>query len=331
MHIAIIGAGIAGLTCARQLQAQGHSLVVYEKDSDVGGRMRTRHTELGGFDHGAQYFTADSDRFAKAVAAWQRAGWVRPWRGKLAMLDKGVAKEAGRAKQRFVGVPGMADLAQQLAQGVDIRSEQLITRIERYRDQWLLVVQADTVPIEASAGPFDAVLLAVPADSAIPLLQAAPDFAQQAEDARLGPCWALMLGFPESLGLAYVGAWVVDGTRLKWIAHDASKPQRRPGEHWVGHASVEWSIEHLQDEPERVKEKMLKAFHDATGSRMQPVFADVCRWRYALAGKPLPHAFLWDAQLRIGACGDWFAAGLDGGGRVENAYLSGLALAELIR
>jgi len=29
-------------------------------------------------------------------------------------------------------------------------------------------------------------------------------------------------------------------------------------------------------------------------------------------------------------CGDWFAAGLDGSGRIENAYLSGLALAEAV-
>ncbi|MDO9191527.1 MAG: FAD-dependent oxidoreductase, partial [Undibacterium sp.] len=55
MQIAIVGAGISGLTAARQLQSQGHTVTVYEKSAGVSGRMSTRLTEFGGFDHGAQY------------------------------------------------------------------------------------------------------------------------------------------------------------------------------------------------------------------------------------------------------------------------------------
>lgn len=333
MHIAIIGSGLAGLTCARQLQAQGNTVVVYEKSGDVSGRMSTRYTELGGFDHGAQYFTATSDPFKKEVAGWRRAGWAAPWNGKLVSLDHGVAKAVGRsadgATQRLVAVPGMSAVGQQLAQQLEVRTEHLVRRIEPHGRQWLLAVQSETVPIDATAGPFDAVIAAVPADQAIPLLEPVPKFAKQAARARSAPCWALMLGFHDSLGLGYDGAWV-QGSRLAWIARDASKPQRRPGEHWVGHASKEWSIEHLEDDPERAREKLLKAFHEATGSQVQPIYAAAHRWRHAQAVQPLPGDCLWDARLRIGACGDWFGAGLEGSGRIENAYLSGLALAAAV-
>jgi predicted NAD/FAD-dependent oxidoreductase len=333
MHIAMIGAGIAGLTCARRLQAHGHSVVIYEKNSDISGRMNTRQTELGGFDYGAQYFTAGSTSFKNEIAAWRKAGWVAPWDGKLVALEQGVAKAArrpdARAHHRFVAVPGMSTLSRQLAQGLDVRTELLVTAIEPHDKQWLVRVRADTVPIDASAGPFDAVIVAAPADQAYPLLTAVPKFAQQADKAHLAPCWALILGFQDSLGLPYDGAWV-DGSRLAWIARDASKPQRRAGEHWVGHASVAWSTEHLEDDPERVKEKLLKAFHDATGSQVQPVYAAVHRWRFAQATTPLAAECLWDAKLRIGACGDWFAAGLTGSGRVENAFLSASALADTV-
>jgi renalase len=334
MHIAVIGAGLAGLTCARQLQAQGNTVIVYEKNRELSGRMNTRETELGGFDYGAQYFTTSSDKFKKEVVAWRKAGWVAPWDGKLVALERGVTKSAAhsteRSKQRFVAVPGMSALGQQLAQGLDVRTEQPVKRIERFGDQWLLAVQSDTVAIEASAGPFDAVIVTVPADQAVPLLQAAPKFAKQAAKSRMTPCWSLIMGFQDSLGLGYDGAWI-KGSRLSWIAHDCSKPKRRPGEHWVGHASPQWSVEHLLDDPERAKEKLLKAFHEATGSQVQPVYAAVYRWRYAQATEPVKGDCLWDKKLRIGACGDWFAAGLDGGGRIENAYLSGQALAETVR
>lgn len=331
MHIAVIGAGLSGLTCARQLQERGHSVVVYEKNEGAGGRMGTRQTELGGFDHGAQYFTVSSERFKKEVSAWKKAGWVMPWDGKLVTLEKGVAKPAGRTNgsARLVAVPGMAALGTQLADGIALHSGQTVRKLERFGDQWLLTVMCDTVPIDASAGPFDAVILAIPADQALPLLQPLSSLAGQVGQEHLAPCWALILSFEQALGLDYDGAWV-NGSRLKWIARDTSKPQRRPGEHWVGHASPEWSLEHLNDDPERVKEKLLKAFHEATGSHVQPVYADVHRWRFAQATSTLPGDCLWDGSARIGVCGDWFSAGLEGNGRIENAYLSGYALAEAV-
>ena len=135
-----------------------------------------------------------------------------------------------------------------------------------------------------------------------------------------------MLAFPESLGLSYDAAWV-NGSRLGWIAQDASKPQRRPGEHWIAQASAAWSTEHLEDEPERVREKLLTAFQEATGTHVQPVFSKVHRWRYSQALKPLEADCLWSGASGLGACGDWFGAGLEGTGRIENAYLSGMALA----
>lgn len=41
-HIAIVGAGIAVLACARVLADAGHRVTVYEKSRGVGGRMSTR-------------------------------------------------------------------------------------------------------------------------------------------------------------------------------------------------------------------------------------------------------------------------------------------------
>jgi predicted NAD/FAD-dependent oxidoreductase len=330
MHIAIIGAGLAGLCCARELLAARHTVVVYEKHDDPGGRSRTCESEVGGLDFGAQYLTVQSASFRKRADAWRKAGWVAPWTGRLVSLEDGVAGSAGRAQQRLVGVPGMGALAGHLALGTDVRLGQRVERIESSGSQWLLSVQAETVPVPATAGPFDAVILALPADQATLLLEPAPEIAAQAAQLRMAPCWSLKMAIQDTLGLAYDGAWNRNGGRLGWIAHDASKPQRRPGEHWVAHATPEWSVEHLLEDPERAREKLLKAFHDVTGTAMQPVYSAVHRWPYAQALAPLPGLFLWDEARRIGACGDWFACGLEGPGRIENACLSGVAIADAI-
>ena len=333
MHIAIIGAGLAGLTCARALQAQGHSVTVYEKSRAVSGRMSTRQNELGGFDHGAQYFTATSATFRKQVTSWEKAGWVGSWKPRLAVLEHGrtaAPSAAARRKPRWVAQPGMRALGVQLAESLDVRTGQTVRRIERAGDGWLLSIQSEMVPIDATAGPFDAVIVATPADQAEPLLaEVAPAQSEQAGAAHLAPCWCLMLAFAESLGLDYDAAWINE-SRLGWIAQDASKPGRRPGEHWIAQASAAWSTEHLEDAPERAKEKLLSAFHEATGTHVQPVFAAVQRWRYSQSLSPLAAECLWDPSLGIGACGDWFAGGLEGMGRIENAWLSGNALARSI-
>ena len=62
--IAVVGAGMAGLTLARALQARGNDVVVFEKSRGFGGRLATKRVGQATFDSGAQYFTAKSDAFA---------------------------------------------------------------------------------------------------------------------------------------------------------------------------------------------------------------------------------------------------------------------------
>lgn len=54
-HIAVIGAGISGLTCAYELQKAGYTVVVYEANDFVGGRMSTRSIGAFPLDIGANH------------------------------------------------------------------------------------------------------------------------------------------------------------------------------------------------------------------------------------------------------------------------------------
>jgi phytoene dehydrogenase-like protein len=54
MQIIIVGAGLAGLTCARLLLQKGHELTLYEASDGVGGRVRSDYADGCTFDRGFQ-------------------------------------------------------------------------------------------------------------------------------------------------------------------------------------------------------------------------------------------------------------------------------------
>lgn len=320
--VAVVGAGIAGLACARALADAGHKAVVFEKSRGPGGRAATRLTEIGSFDHGAQYFTARSDAFASVVSALRQSGHVAPWSARFGDM-------ANASEERLVGVPTMQAVGQGLARDLDVRYDQRVTRLDRVSStrpsRWSLRrvgYDAQALDIEVTEGLFDALVVALPPAQALELLEFSPELAGRVKGVVMRPCWALMLGFAGPLETA-VDATALPGPRLAWIARDSSKPGRRTGERWVAHASPAWSEEHLLDDPEDVRAKLVKAFREATKTALQPVHAVVHRWRYSLVEKPLPEGFLWDAKQRVGACGDWCS-----GARIESAWTSGNALGQ---
>ena len=86
-HIAIVGAGMAAITCARTLVQAGHRVTVFEKSHGMGGRMSTRTSPFGTFDHGTQYFTVRDPRFTQALQTTPTV--CRPWSANLVkVLDE---------------------------------------------------------------------------------------------------------------------------------------------------------------------------------------------------------------------------------------------------
>lgn len=338
-HFAVIGAGMAGVACARTLMQAGHRVTLLEKSRGFGGRMATRRTPFGTFDHGAQYFTVRDARFARALETAPTS--VRPWSANaVRVLDPhGRVAEAALPSREphYVGVPGMNALVREWARPLVAAGaaelETRVTRIERdalHPNRWQLRTAGAGDSVHVYSG-FDAVLLALPSAQAQALLQAsgqAPALVQAMADVKVAPCWALMLAFPQAAqpSLPHIGpqwnAALSTHHRIAWLARDSSKPARETIERWTVQASAAWSREHLEDDAARVQAKLLKAFAEVTGIRAEPSHAEVHRWRHAKTETPLGKSFLWDARARIGACGDWCL-----GHRVENAFVSGLELA----
>lgn len=325
MRVLVTGAGMAGLTAARALRDRGHTVLVADKSQVPGGRVATRRVVAAGqifqFDHGAQYFTVRDPRFAEVVDRWAEARLVRPWRARLATFDSEGRDEVEDGVTRWVGVPEMSTLGRALAETLDVRYGTRIDRLVRdTAGLWLAAVREG-----GEVGPFDAAVVAVPAPQAVPLLAEAPELAAVAAGVSMHPCWAALAAFDEPVPVRFDAAWVLHSA-LGWIARDASKPRRARAETWVLHASASWSRAHGNARPDAVGPFLLRAFEELVPRGLPaPLHLDVQRWQYAAADPPLARRVLADPDRRLAVCGDWLL-----GNRVESAFLSGLAAAEVL-
>jgi hypothetical protein len=339
--IAIVGAGLAAVTCARTLVQAGHSVTIFEKSRGMGGRMSTRNSPFGTFDHGAQYFTVRDPRFVEALQTTPKT--CRPWSANMVQVldERGRVAAAGlpAREPHWVAKPGMNALVK--TWGAPLQDAMLldtkVTHIETDamdKNLWQLRTLGSDESTHVYAG-FDAVLLAVPSPQAIALLETVPKsrrpsaaIQKKLAAVTVDPCWTLMLAFPQAVqpGLTTLGPqWNAARSthhRIAWLARESSKPGRGTIERWTVQASAAWSQEHVNDTKARVEGKLIKAFSEVTGIRAEPSHVESHRWLYAKTGQPLGQSHVWNAKTGLGLCGDWCL-----GHRVENAFVSGLELA----
>ncbi|MHA6197343.1 NAD(P)/FAD-dependent oxidoreductase [Pseudomonas wadenswilerensis] len=312
--IAIIGAGIAGLSAAQALQEQGLTVHLFDKGHGSGGRMASKRSDAGALDLGAQYFTARDRRFVEQVQRWQDKGWVAEWKPQLYNYRDGQLSPSPDEQLRWVGVPRMSAITRGLLKDVTVNFSCRITEVFRGKQYWHL---QDTEG--CSHGPFSRVIVAVPAPQATPLLACAPKLAATAAGVQMEPTWAIALGFDTPLDTPMQGCFV-QGCALDWLARNRSKPGR--DEHldtWVLHATSTWSKQHIDLQKEAVIEQLLGDFAELVGCAVPaPSFTLAHRWLYARPAGTHEWGVLADADLGLYACGDWCLSG-----RVEGAWLSG--------
>ena len=325
--IAVIGAGLAGLSCAQALLQAGHTVHVFDKSRGPSGRMSTRRAEDDNgpwqCDHGAQYFTARDAAFRAEVARWQQAGVAAVWDARLASFDGNAWSTPATPLERFVGTPRMTSpaawLVQHLGDPALAQWQTTVQRLDHSEGGWAITSAEHGL----HSPRYSAVLLAVPAPQAVPLLApVSPAGAALAASARMRGSWAVMLRYASPVALPWEGAFINTGP-LRWVARDSSKPGRTGQETWLLHASPEWSEAHIEDSAEAVTTALLAAFAALGGPA--PLAATAHRWRYADTEPALTQGSWWDAQMRLGLCGDWLH-----GGKVEGAWLSGRALAQQV-
>jgi renalase len=295
VDVAVVGAGVAGLVAAARLAAAGCRVTVYDKSRGLGGRLATRRSARGSFDHGAPVVHCE------------------PWQ--LAPLEeRGACRRWGDLGH--VGLPGMSGLVRPLAEGLPLSPEAEVTAVTAEPDGVRLRFVSG-----AEAGPYARVVLAVPAPQAA-RIAAGLEGVAALEPVGMGPVWTLMAAFAERPDLPDM---LRPGGAIDLVVRDAAKPGRS-GEGWVAHAAHGWTRERLELTTEAVLPMLLAEVEDLAEGRLpRPIHVAAHRWRYGLTERPLGAPFAALAGGAVLAGGDWAL-----GPRAEHAWLSGQAMAEAV-
>jgi renalase len=318
--VAIIGGGIAGLSCAKVLQQNGVAVRVFEKSQGVSGRMSTRRGEGWACDHGAQYFTARSEAFQREVGVWLAKGVAQTWVPRICVIDGEQSLPSSAQVSttvRYVGAPAMTSPAQYLAKNLPIELNSCVDQLNRESLGWRLQLKDRGWQDDL----FDAVVLALPAPQAMALLPAELNlFEECLADSRMRPTWTLMMRFDDDVDLGFDAAFV-NNSPIRWIARQKSKPMRQGENIYVLHASADWSEAHLEEDAKVVERLLVDSFGALFNVFPRSTFSH--RWRFADTELPLGRHFLWDSEVGLGLCGDWLKLS-----NVEGAWESGTRLAQ---
>lgn len=309
-HAIVVGAGLSGLMAARTLTDHGWSVTIFDKGRGVGGRLATRRISTPDgrtaiLDHGAQFFTVRDSRFASLVGEWLRAGVVREW-------CRGFGVDDGHP--RYVANGGMTALAKHLANGLDVRTSNLVFAVKPGASkQWAVVID-DGAEHEA-----DAVVMTCPLPQSYSLT---------VTTGHELPSDLLMTDYERTIGLLTVldkpsaisapGGLQHPDAVFSWIGDNMAKGVS-PIPAVTFHANPEWSSAHWDDDAETGL-AMLTEFAAPYLGDARIVASEYKKWRFATPKKMWPEPCYATADDTLVFAGDAFA-----GPKVEGAVLSGLA------
>lgn len=321
--IAIIGAGLSGLTAAHLLK-DSCEVTIFEKSRGVGGRMSTRRAEPYFFDHGAQYFTAKTERFQAFIQPLLDQGIIEKWNARCVIIDAnnaGVKESWNDDTPRYVGVPGMNNVAKFLAKDIDIQSNTRIVSLSHY-DKWQLTDEQ-----EQKLEGFDWVISTIPSPQAAQLLPHTFAIHRDIKLTEMIPCFALMLGFEKDLPIEFDAAQI-SGSDLSWIAVNSHKPQRPSPFTLMVHSTAEFAEAHIDNDRQHVMQHLIEETSSIIGHDVSSAdYKTLHGWRYAnVAQREQLNTVFLDQDHKLAVCGDWCS-----GGRVEGAFTSAFNLAEKLK
>ena len=329
----VVGAGVAGLACARGLHRAGRPVLVLERARGVGGRCATRRFEGQPADLGPMFFHGQDPAFLAALdevaGVTVLDGWPARVRGEGQPCQPGALAPHIR---RFAFAEGLNAFAKHLAAGLDLRQQTTVARI-RPVEAGFEVRCADGAVFRCRD-----LVLALALEETRILLDTLPALAPlDGVRALLGlffsvPSLTVIAGYPPGTELPWDLLYPEHSDVLQLIAQDSAKRRDPRFLTLVCQARPRWSRARVDQPMVDWSPELVEAAGAVLGPwALRPLWTYPHRWRYARVDRSCelaaPVRVTLDQGQTLGLAGDLFAPG----GGVQAAWLSGARLAEALR
>lgn len=323
LDFAIIGAGIAGLTLAKSLQNQGHTVAVFEKARGTGGRLSSKRVTTErkttdeeqaymAFDLGCVSISAQTAEFSQQLNLWQQESILSPWWQEKSALGDGLV--------HYVGTPRNSALTRYLSLGIDCHFSTRIQKLEQVNEQgeniWLLLStvenELDGVDKHTVIAKAKNVILATPPAQAYDLLPNSSNLRTPLQSVIVDPQWVMGIAvkdIPQELSELSI----IDHNILYSISRETLKPGRASSDHSVlqVQATADWTRRHLDLSQEQISQLLIEALTEYTtekfAHKLNVKHSYSHRWLYSQVVKKIESSdgYLFD-QTGLGLVGDYF-------------------------
>ncbi|MCG8601188.1 MAG: FAD-dependent oxidoreductase [Verrucomicrobiales bacterium] len=341
--IAVIGAGVSGLSAACLLSRAGFRVRIFEKSRGVSGRAASRTREGCRYDHGANYFTVEETEVHHWIFEELSSEGLVEIDGAILPFDSsgtvGVPDETRDGRAKYSYRDGISTLGKKMRErfDLDIVHGERITGLGKRPGHagWILMGEKGR-----RYGEYGAVLVSTPLAQAIPMLEASDfdeklqtDLRDSFDGVRYYSQYSVVLNFSEQQHLPKNAYALINEDRahaVAWISNEGFKTGHVPaGESlYVVQMSPHWSSEREGWERTEIAEQVLRQVSVLFDNDLpRPGWSDVQWWKFA---HPQPGGKIYPPETATGS-GLYFAGdAFVGKGRVAGALKSGFEVAREI-
>ena len=313
-NVAIIGAGITGVTVANLLQKK-YNLTVFEKSRGVGGRIATRRAEPYQFNHGAQYFKVENKEFKDFVQPLMVNKIIKPLKtNQIEILNKNVIKRTKIYNQQyFTAGSKMNSVVKYLINNnFSIKLLCKIEKILKENDNWFIIDSN-----KVSYGPYNWLFITIPPNQAIEILYNNFKFLDIIKKIKMRSCYSLMLGFDEIKEFDFDTALFLDED-VRWLSISKKILEKKEYYNLLINSSYNFAEQNINGSKDKISNYLIKQVSDILQCKLNNYKHKALHfWKYAMSEKNNNLGSLFDEDLKVIVCGDWCM-----NGKVEGGFLS---------
>jgi predicted NAD/FAD-dependent oxidoreductase len=330
--VLVVGAGIAGLACARDLAHRGIPVTLLDRGRGVGGRCATRRVDGQPVDHGVAFLHGSDPAFLDALHSVPGATLLEGWPSRVEGTGAPCQPDAFAPNERRVAfAEGVTAFPKMMVAGLDARLVTTVVGLHAEDDLWRLDL--------AGGGTARArtVVLAMATEETLALVDGLPPGDLELEGARhllrmvaaSVPCLTVIAGYPTDVPApAWDVAFPETSSILKDVVHDSAKRQDPRWTVLVIQAAARWSRQHAGEPVASWTQSLLSEGARLYGEWVaHPAWTQVRHWQFGRieSGNELSGPLVVEGAggRTLGIAGEVFAEG----GGVQAAWTSGRLLA----